>query len=42
MRLKTNNEIPFVKPKLISIASTDRISTECKEKKDYLNYTFGT
>ncbi|CAD8056872.1 unnamed protein product [Paramecium primaurelia] len=41
-RLKTNDEIPFVKPKLVNIASTDRISTECKERQDYLNYTFGT
>lgn len=38
---KTNDEIPFLKPKLINVASTDRISTESKERKDYLNYTFG-
>ncbi|CAD8062856.1 unnamed protein product [Paramecium sonneborni] len=41
-RLKTNDEISIIKPKLAHIASTDRISTECKETKDYLNYTFGT
>ncbi|CAD8155066.1 unnamed protein product [Paramecium octaurelia] len=41
-RLKTSDKIPFVKPKLANVASTDRISTESKERKDYLNYTFGT
>ncbi|CAD8066818.1 unnamed protein product [Paramecium sonneborni] len=41
-RLKTNGEIPIIKPKLAKIASTDRVQTEYKERKDYLNYTFGT
>ncbi|CAK75639.1 unnamed protein product (macronuclear) [Paramecium tetraurelia] len=41
-RLLTSDRIPLGKPKLTNVASTDRISTECKERKDYLNYTFGT